>query len=73
MHNPDKPFGPWNSDEVKSFASSAIGAHEDTRNLRYDLVTVGEELAGRMFDSAMLWTSLESNRLNKFDQYTYNL
>jgi len=67
----DKPFGPFTVPETRKFVASVVGAHEDSRNHRFDLDSTAEDLSNRRFDSAELWQTLEAHRINKFSKRTY--
>lgn len=66
-----KPFGPWTEDETLAFVTEVVG-QGDSVNDRFDLPTVAFELAHKSFDSAELWTELESARLAKWDKEAYS-
>lgn len=66
-------YGPWTLDETARFAASVTGAHEDSRNHRFDFESVAAELAGKTFDAAVLWQTLETFRLRKDDAYAYGM
>lgn len=66
-----KPYGPFQVHEARDFVASVVGAHEDSRNHRFNLDATADELANRRFDAAELWQTLEANRLNKRSKRMY--
>lgn len=67
-----KPHGPFNLAETRRFMASAIAAHEDSVNHRFDLDVAASDLEGRAFDEEEMWETLEIYRLSKWTAATYN-
>lgn len=72
MSNTTRPYGPFQTHEARKFVASVVGAHADSKNNRYNLDAVAEDLSNRAFDSSELWLTLESNRIIKRDKRTYS-
>lgn len=64
-------FGPFTYPETLTFVRRVIG-QSDSRNHRFDVETAAEDLTGRVFDSVVLWQTLEAVRVDKTNRKTYN-
>lgn len=70
MAKNSEAYGPFTIAETREFIGSVVG-QSDSKNHRFDLDTVAEELSYRTFDAAVLWQTLEAFRLAKWDKRVY--